>query len=159
LFYPFLIIFLILSFNIELFENLILYKKNLFLFYRVVLIVWPEFYRLIQVDLIYSFPFLFDFFSIQSFKIRLIGNWDWYFLFTFYGVITVLWPGWQVGPVESSFFFSFLVKFFEFLPSILSWLEISLYNVFSLHSIRLSWSYNLGHEFGQLIQVVFCILF
>jgi hypothetical protein len=112
LFYPFLIIFFNFIIQHWVVWEFDFIKKNLFLFYRVVLIVWPEFYRLIQVDLIYSFPFLFDFFSIQSFKIRLIGNWDWYFLFTFYGVITVLWPGWQVGPVESSFFFSFLVEFF-----------------------------------------------
>jgi hypothetical protein len=121
--------------------------KKKFLFYGVIQVFRPEFGRLTWVDPGHFFyPFYLIFFQFN------LSTLDWlgivlhdFFLFSFYGVIMVLWPRSQVRPVYSVFF-SFYIWFFFFNFNFHYWVdwELSFIICFDLFSMRLSWSHNLG---------------
>jgi hypothetical protein len=95
---------------------------------------------------------------ISSFNIWFIRDWvSWLVATCFlYGYLSLMThvvslasqPGWPK-------FFVLIDIFFQFHPSIFGWLEINLYDLFSLFSIRLFRSHNLNHAFYGLTSIDF----
>jgi hypothetical protein len=83
-----------------------------------------------------------------------------FFWFSFYKFIMVLWFGSRVKPIDLRFFFLFFsLFFFNFIIQYWVHWELSFIVCFGLCSMKLSWFYDIGHEFGQLTWVFFCVLF
>jgi hypothetical protein len=117
----------------------------------------PEFDRLTRVDFIIVFvinfffqckPLILDWFEIEFY--------NFFFWFSFYEFIMVLWFGSRVRPIDLRFFF---LIFFNFIIQYWVDWELSFIIYFGLCSMRLSWFYDLDHEFGRLTRMFFYVFF
>jgi hypothetical protein len=113
--------------------------------------------RVWRVNMVGLSFFLIDiFFSISSFNIVLIKNYASWFIF--YEVISISWLElrvWWVNPIDSSFFFLVFFNWYFFNFIFQHWIdyELNFMIYFSLFSMSLYRSYDLGHVFCRLTCV------